>query len=180
MRRRISNQSPPNHDDGWRALWAYTGDAAVGFGCSRKKRIISRLASGPLWFSVGPARTSAGPGVARPVKNPMLEHRVSAVIALDRAGIADPARSLSAADRRLEIRARLRLSNDLVTIDGIDGRVAIAMEHDGRHGLLGPATDEAPRPAAWQQTRRACHEQPRMPSPSGPQPPHRAQGKPSP
>jgi hypothetical protein len=53
-----------------------------------------------LRFGVGPIRTSAGPGVTCPMKNPMLEHRVSAFIALDRAGIADPARSLTAADRR--------------------------------------------------------------------------------
>jgi hypothetical protein len=76
--------------------------------------------------------------VARPVKNPMLEHRVSAVVAFDRAGIADPAWSLTAADGRTKIRARLRLSDDLVTIDGIDGHVAIAMEHDGRYRLPGP------------------------------------------
>ena len=36
--------------------------------------------------------------MARPVKNPMLEHQVAAVIAGDRAGIADPAESLSTAD----------------------------------------------------------------------------------
>ena len=62
--------------------------------------------------------------MAGPVKDPMLEHWVSAVIARHRAGITDPARSLSAADHRMEIRACFRLSNDLVTIDGaaiVDG-----------------------------------------------------------
>src|SRR5215207_6932325 len=93
--------------------------------------------------------------MARPVQNPMLEHRVSAVIARDRAGIADPAGSLSAADRRTEIRSRLRLSNDLVTIDGVDGRVAIAMEHDGRHWLLGSIVLR--RPALPHGSKRGRH-----------------------
>src|SRR5918993_1969827 len=66
------------------------------------KKEAHHLAAGirPLRFGVGPIRTSTGPGVTCPMKNPMLEHRVSAVIARDRAGIADPARSLTAADRR--------------------------------------------------------------------------------
>ncbi len=50
------------------------------------KEEAHHLAAGirPLRFGVGPIRTSAGPGVTCPVKNPMLKHRVSAVIARDR------------------------------------------------------------------------------------------------
>ena len=57
------------------------------------KEEAHHLAAGirSLGFGVGPTRTSAGPGMAHPVQNPMLEHRVAAVIALDRAGIANPA-----------------------------------------------------------------------------------------
>ena len=122
----------------------------------------------PLRFSVRASRTSAGPGMARAVENPMLEHRVSAVIAHDRAGIACPAWSLTAADRlRPEVRARLRLGNHLVPIDRVYCRVVIAMKHDGRHQLASPHHDEAPRPAAWRHTPRACYEQPHMRAPSG-------------
>ena len=58
------------------------------------------LATGvrPAWLRVRPGHAAAGPCVAGSVKNPLLEHGTLALVGLNGAGVADPARSLAMAD----------------------------------------------------------------------------------
>jgi hypothetical protein len=143
-----------------------------------------RSASSRGWHRVSAARCRTRSDFRRTRHDPPREEpnaRASGVrCRRRRAGIADPARGLSAADRRLELRARLRLSNDLLTIDGMDGRVAIAMEHDGWHGLLGSPKMGYPALPHGGKCRRACPAQPHMLGRSEPPRPQRGLDRPSP
>jgi hypothetical protein len=69
--------------------------------------------------------------MAGAMEHPLLQHRTTALISFDGPDIADTAGRFAMADGHTEIRAGLRLGNDLIAVDGIDGRVAIAMEDDG-------------------------------------------------
>ena len=63
----------------------------------------------------------------------MLGHRPAAFVSVNRTGVFAAARGHSAADRHDVIRPGLRLRYDLVAIDGMNRRVAIAMKHNGRN-----------------------------------------------
>jgi hypothetical protein len=68
----------------------YPRRAAVGCGCSRKKRSISR-GIGPSRIGVGPRGTAAGPRVPSAVDDPLLEERLPVRVDLDGTGIGMPA-----------------------------------------------------------------------------------------
>jgi hypothetical protein len=69
--------------------------------------------------------------VAGAVKNPLLKHRSPARIRLDGSGEPKAAWCLAAADAGPQIRCSGYLSDDLITVDWVDGRVTVAMKHDG-------------------------------------------------
>src|SRR3979490_809753 len=71
--------------------------------------------------------------MAGALKHPLLEHRSSSVVALNRAKEAHAASSSAANDRCPERHCSLRLGYDLVSIHRIDRLVAIAMKYNGRH-----------------------------------------------
>jgi hypothetical protein len=77
--------------------------------------------------------------MAGSVKNPLLQHRSPTFVRLNSAGVPDPARRFAMADGGPEIRCKLRLSKDLIPVDGVDGRVAVTMEYDDRHTSPGCA-----------------------------------------
>jgi hypothetical protein len=60
----------------------------------------------------------------------MLQNLVATSVGVRGAAIASASRRLSLADRNLKIRRRLRLCDDLIAIDGVDGQVPIAMKYD--------------------------------------------------
>ena len=84
---------------------------------------------GTAWLGVGPGRAPTGPGVAGAVKDPLLEHRSPARIRLDGSGEPKAAWCLAAP----QIRSSGCLSDDLITVDWVDGRVTVAMKHEHRH-----------------------------------------------
>jgi hypothetical protein len=94
---------------------------------------------GPVGLGVRSLSAPAGPCVAGSVKDPLLQHRSPAFVRLNGAGVLYPAQSLAAADGSPEIRSSLRLGNDLIAVDGVDGRVAVTVEHDGRNSAHVPA-----------------------------------------
>ena len=83
--------------------------------------------------------------MAGSVKNPLLQHRSPAFIRLNGAGVTHPSRCLAAGDGGPKIRRSLRLGNDLIPVDGVDGRVAVTVKHDGRNS------------AVWIVVRNGCH-----------------------
>src|SRR4051794_9860637 len=103
------------------------------------------LAAGvrPPRVGVGPGLTSTRPGVARPMKHPLLKDKTSALVSLDGAGVGGPSLRLPAAHGWAQIGPSLRLSNDLITIDWADRRIAIAVEHDRGHGTPRPVVRRA-------------------------------------
>ena len=91
--------------------------------------------TGRVWssrFGTGTGGAASGPCMACAMQFPVFQHRMPAFIALNRAGVSYSPGGVAAADVRLEDRPRLRLNNDVSTVGGMHGRVAVAMEHDRR------------------------------------------------
>jgi len=102
---------------------------------------------GSARIGVGPGGAAARPGMAGPVDDPLFEHRLAGRVEVEAAAIIVPAGhpALFNAYPQIRARRRRRLRNDLIAVAGMHGRVAIAVEHDGRHeapiflGASGPA-----------------------------------------
>ena len=93
---------------------------------------------GPAWLGVRSGGATAGPRVAGPVQDPLLQNRSPALIHLNRAGVTHSSGCLTASDGDPKIRRRLRLGNDLIPVDGVNDHVAVTVKHDGRHSAAGP------------------------------------------
>ena len=104
---------------------------------SRPSRVLEEEADhfsagvGSAWVSVGSGRATTGPRMAGALKDPLLQHRSSRVVGLNRAKEANVARSSAANDGCLKIHPELRLGYDLISIHRIDRFVLITMKHDG-------------------------------------------------
>jgi hypothetical protein len=137
-RRGQGNESPPvlSRSDGLSWYLAETVDSR-----SVLKEEAHHLATGigPAWLGVRSGSAPPEPCVAGAVKDPLLQHWSPAFVRLNGAGVTYPARSLAAADSGPEIRCELRLRNDLIAVDGVHRRVAVTVEHDGRHRASGRA-----------------------------------------
>jgi hypothetical protein len=59
--------------------------------------------------------------VTEAMNHPMLQNLVAIPVGVHGAAVASASRRLSLADRNLKIRHRLRLCDDLIAIDGVDG-----------------------------------------------------------
>src|ERR1700689_869940 len=94
------------------------------------------LAAGiwPPCGGIGSVRAAAGPCVTETMNHPLLQNLVAACVGVHGAAVASASRRLSLADRNPKIRRRLRLCNDLIPIDGVDGQVSIAVKHDCANG----------------------------------------------
>src|ERR1700674_3171282 len=94
---------------------------------------------GSAWLGVRSGRAPAGPCVAGSVQDPLLQHRSPGLVRLNGAGVTYPTPCLAVGDGGPKIRRRLRLGDDLIAVDGAHSRVAVTVEHDGRHTASGPA-----------------------------------------
>ena len=82
--------------------------------------------------------------MARSVQDPVLRHRTSAAVGPDGAGVADPAGGGAAPGRGAGLGGGFGLGHYLVAIDRVHGRIAVAMEHDGRNEKAEPVRRRRP------------------------------------
>ena len=92
------------------------------------------------WLGIRSGRAPARPGMADPMKDPVLQHRVAALIRLNGAGVSYPARRFTAANSAPEVRRCFGLSDNLIAIDWVYSHVPITMENDRRDCLAAGAS----------------------------------------
>jgi len=86
--------------------------------------------------------------VTEAMNHPLLQNFVAACVGVHSAAVASASSRLSLADRNPKICRRIRLRNDLIPIDGVDGQVSIPVEYDCANGAASRQTCAPARMAA--------------------------------
>jgi hypothetical protein len=69
--------------------------------------------------------------MTRSVKHPLLKHDTTALVSMGASGVTDATYRLAPAYDGAQLGLTLRLSDDLISVHGVDGFVPVAVEHDG-------------------------------------------------